>query len=290
MKPLHYLTALIFLISTSACVTTRSQLNEQRAQGGETENAESAAPAVVKSEDLTPKAPSTSVPPMVAAPAAPTQATAVPYALPPVKDNQQPAVISSTPAVTSQYGMEEMRASLAKMSGQIEELEQEKKIKDAAQSEEQKKLQTKVDDLEKKLKEKEALEAGPAIPEGKTSLEAGKDAYFSNRFDLAIQYFDAFLKTTDSGKEAEEATFLRAESNFKQKEYKKAIVDYSKFPEKYPKSNYHPKALLKIAECFEGLAMKEDAKAFYSDLFEKFPKTVEGKLAKKKLTGKSAIK
>ena len=48
--------------------------------------------------------------------------------------------------------------------------------------------------------------------------------------------------------------------------------------------------MLKIGECFDALEMKEDAKAFYQDLFEKYPKTVEGKIAKKKMTGKSSKK
>jgi len=41
--------------------------------------------------------------------------------------------------------------------------------------------------------------------------------------------------------------------------------------------------LLRIAESFEATGRKDDAKVFYSDLVEKFPKTAEGKIAKKKL-------
>ena len=87
----------------------------------------------------------------------------------------------------------------------------------------------------------------------------------------------------EKGKQVEEATFLRGEANFKKLQYNKAILDYSKFPEKFQKSSFHPKALLRIAESFEAMGRKDDAKAFYSDLLEKFSKTAEGKIAKKKM-------
>ena len=79
---------------------------------------------------------------------------------------------------------------------------------------------------------------------------------------------------------------MRGDCYFKKVQYNKAIVDFSHFPEKYQKSSYHPKALLRIAESFEAMGRKDDAKAFYSDLLEKFPRTAEGKLAKKRLKAK----
>lgn len=269
-------------LSLSACVTTRSELNDKRGQGDSSTEESSRPTSSVKSEDLNAAEPAVvdnSKPADAAASAAPVVSSTPnrPSPLVPVPNN-------------SQYGMEEMRAELAKLSGKVEEMEQEKKTKEAAQTEEQNKLQAKIADLEKQLKEKEEQNNGPAVPEGKTPVQAAKDAYFASNYETAIQYLDPFLKNNEKGKEVEEATFFRAESYYKLKQYKKAIVDYSKFPEKFPKSNFSSKAMLKIAECFEALEMKEDAKAFYQDLFEKYPKTVEGKLAKKKLSGKSLKK
>ena len=253
-------------ILLSACVTTRSELNEKRGQP-ENENSSSS----VKSEDLNPSEPA------VIEKTVATEATPAP-------------VVPASSSNGSQYGMEEMRAELAKLSGKVEEMEQDKKSQQAAQAEEQVKLQTKIAELEKQLKEKEEQNNGPTVPTGKTPLQAAKDAYFSKNYETAIQFLDPFLKSNEQGKDVEEGTFIRGESYFKLKQYKKAIVDYSKFPEKFSKSNYNSKALLKIAESFDALEMKEDAKAFYQDLFDKYPKTVEGKLAKKKLTGKSSKK
>ena len=42
-------------------------------------------------------------------------------------------------------------------------------------------------------------------------------------------------------------------------------------------------ALLKIGQSFEALGMKEDAKGFYQELTDKFPKSPEAAKAKKKV-------
>lgn len=244
----------------SGCVTTRAQLNEKRSQQGTEVTDLSASDVKSNSENQPASSKDESVNP-----------------------------ISPTP-VGSQYGLEEMRAELAKLSGKIEEMEQEKKTSQTSQAEEQQKLLGRIAELEKQLKEKEEKENGPALPEGKTPIQAAKDAIANAKLEDAIHYLDSFLKDHLTGKEVEEGTFLRGETYFKLREFKKAIIDYSKFPEKFSKSNFHSKALLKIAECFEALDMKDEAKSFYQDLFEKFPKTFEGKIAKKKLNGKSAKK
>ncbi len=276
------LSAFIF----SGCVTTRSELNEKRgllsgdSTADETSNA-STKNSVVKSEDLNPVEPT--VVESNKAPETTSQTTSRPSPL-------LPATTPVTSNTQSQYGIEEMRAELAKLSGKVEELEQDKKNQQVTQQDEQNKLQVKIAELEKQLKEKEEQNNGPAVPEGKTPLQAAKDAYYSSKYETAIQYLDSFLSNNEKGKDVEEGVFIRGESYFKLKQYKKAIVDYSKFSEKFPKSNFNSKALLKIAECFDALEMKEDSKAFYQELSEKYPKTLEGKLAKKKLSGKSSKK
>jgi len=282
MQLVHkFVIVFLSMVVLSACVTTRSELNEKRDQQGEDSSAKHENSSV-KSEDIS------SIEPAV------VENTKANETIPSAVVVAAPSPVRPTPLIpvpaNSQYGMEEMRAELAKLSGKVEEMEQDKKNQQQAQLEEQNKLQAKIDDLAKQLKEKEEANNGPAIPEGKTPLQAAKDAFFASNYELAIQFLDPFLKNNDSGKDVEEGAFVRGESFYKLKQYKKAIVDYSKFSDKYQKSKFSSKALLKVAECFEALEMKDDAKAFYQDLFDKYPKTVEGKLAKKKLSGKSSKK
>jgi TolA-binding protein len=235
----------------SACVTTRSELNQKR------EAASDPVVPTVKSEEI--KKPVAPEPlPVLAAGSSKDAKT-------------DPTTLSE----------DELRVELAQANGRVEELQHEKELSEKASSEELKKAQDRIAGLEKQLKE--LTPETVSVPEGKTPFEAGKDAYLAGKFDESLVFFSQFLSGQESGKEVEEATFLRGEAYFKKLQYNKAILDYSKFPEKFRKSSFHPKALLRIAECFEATGRKDDAKVFYSDLVEKFPKTAEGKVAKKKM-------
>jgi TolA-binding protein len=280
--------SLFSLFALSACVTTREQMNRERGIGtqesGSSGNAASEPSSTVKSEDLNQNNPAP-------APQAQSPVTQGPPAT--AGSVPAPAIVGPTPVPASppastsggMYSIEEIRAEMARLSGKVEELEHEKQMREGQRTEEQAKLQEKIAGLEKQLQESQAPK-GPALPEGKTPFEAGKDAYFNEHYDEAIAYLDKALSVKETGKEAEEAFYIQGESYFKLKNYQKAIVNYSKFPEKFPKSAYHSKSLLRIAECFEAMGMKDDAKAFYQNLVEQFPKTAEGKLAKKRLATK----
>ena len=122
--------------------------------------------------------------------------------------------------------------------------------------------------------------APPADPQ--ETFGRAKNQYEAGNFEGAAQTFSAYLKAPN-GKKTEEATYLRAESYFNLKDFKKAIVDYSKFPEKFTRSSHMPQALYKIGLSFEALGMKEDARSFYAELAEKFPKSAEAKKVKAKL-------
>ncbi len=262
MNP-KFLLAFLLIPSVGACVTTREELNRQREAAAELD----AKP--IKSEELLkPEANA----PVAAAPAqSPARA--------PVETAQPvPVPVKTDPTTLSE---DELRAELARANGRLEEMQHEQEIKEKSTGEDLKKAQERIAALEKQLKE--LTPETVAVPEGKTPLEAGKDSYGEGKYEEAIVFFSRFLSGQDSGKQVEEATFLRGESHFKKLQYNKAILDFSKFPEKFQKSPFHPKALLRIAESFEATGRKDDAKVFYSDLVEKFPKTAEGKIAKKKL-------
>ena len=123
-----------------------------------------------------------------------------------------------------------------------------------------------------------AAEHEAAAPE---TLDKAINHFNEGEFDTAIDGLSAYLKNPKA-KRAEEATFYRAEAYFATKQYKKAIVDYSRFPEKFTKSKRMPHALLQIGRSFEAMGMKEDAKGFYQELTDKFPKSPEAKKVRSK--------
>jgi TolA-binding protein len=190
-----------------------------------------------------------------------------------------------------QYAIDEMKGEFTRLEGRVEDVERTQKqsaTNPAGPSKEElKKLETRIVELEqaqanmldaiKKMQETPSVAADPSelIEKGRNQIEAGN-------FDGAIETLSAALKTA-KGKKAEDATFLRAEAYFAAKDYKKAIVDYSKFPEKYTRSSYMPKALYKIGQSFEQLGMKDDARGFYQELVEKHPKSPEAKKARSKI-------
>ncbi|MBU6153891.1 MAG: tetratricopeptide repeat protein [Bdellovibrionales bacterium] len=259
-----------FLIpSVGACVTTREELNRRRESAAELD----AKP--VKTEELL----KSNIPEKN-----PVEATASSPATAPVPSAQPPTAAPVPPAAKTDpttLSEDELRAELARANGRLEEIQHEQELKERATNDDLKKAQERISALEKQLKEltPETL----TLPEGKSPFDAGKDSFLAGKFDEAIVFLSQFLSKEEAGKQVEEATFLRGESHFKKLQYNKAILDYSKFPEKFQKSSFHPKALLRIAESFEATGRKDDAKVFYSDLVEKFSKTAEGKIAKKKL-------
>jgi tol-pal system protein YbgF len=185
------------------------------------------------------------------------------------------------------YAVEEIKSELTRLVGRVEDLERSNKEQQAkGTSGDLKKLEDKVTALSEKLAQVSdsmtKLSESPALMDPDEVYGRGKSQYESEDYGNAAETLGAYLKLP-KGKHAEEATFLRAESYFKLKQYKKAIVDYSKFPEKYNRSVRMPQALLKIGQAFEALGMKDDAKGFFQELIEKYPKSAEAKKVRKRV-------
>src|SRR4051812_47936891 len=139
-----------------------------------------------------------------------------------------------------QYVIDELKSEMTRLQGRIEDLERTQKdthqtaaVK--ANSDELKKMEGRLVELEmaqanvleelKKLRET----AAPADPA--EAFDKGKAHFDAGQYDGAVDSFTAYLRVP-KGKRAEDATFYRGESFYALKQYKKAIVDYSKFPEK----------------------------------------------------------
>lgn len=189
------------------------------------------------------------------------------------------------------YAVEELKSEITRLSGRIEDLERERKSEsgkvNTSTREELKKLESRIAELEQAQANmieaiKKIQETPPPPADTESYLEKGKSLFEAEKYEGAIDALNLYLKAAKP-KKAEQATFLRAEAHYKLKQYKKAIVDYSKFPEKYIKSSYMPQALYKIGLAFDNLGMHEDAKGFYQELREKFPKSAEAKKARAKL-------
>ncbi len=70
-----------------------------------------------------------------------------------------------------------------------------------------------------------------------------------------------------------------AEDLFGAKKWKEAIVSYQKYRDNNPKGKMYADATYKIGMCFQELKMKDEAKAFYSEVISKYPGSKEAKKA-----------
>ncbi|MCM0604952.1 MAG: tetratricopeptide repeat protein [Xanthomonadaceae bacterium] len=188
-----------------------------------------------------------------------------------------PRNVETSPA-GSLYAVDELKAEITRLTGRIEDIEKGLTTGKSYKDEDIKKIETRLIEVEKTQFEVLERLKGLAVAtekDPKEHLEKAKAAYDDAQYETAVSEVGLFLKSNP--KNAEEAIFLRGDSYYRLKEFKKAIVDFSKFPEKYSDSPKMPKALLKIGQSFDALHMKEDAQAFYQELTDKFPKSPEAK-------------
>ncbi len=102
-------------------------------------------------------------------------------------------------------------------------------------------------------------------------------------FESARKAFEAFLKPYPESDNADNARFWIAESYYREKWYEKAILEYQKVIENYPKGNKVSAALLKQGYAFANLGEKANARLILNELIKKFPQSNEAKIAVEKL-------
>lgn len=187
------------------------------------------------------------------------------------------------------YVVDEIKTEITRLNGRIEDLERSQKqnASNGPTKEEMKKLDDRIIELEQSQADMieviKKLQSAPAAAAADPSaaLEKGRKQLEARDYEGAIASLSAFTKANPK-KNADEGYFLLGEAHFGAKDYKKAIVNYSKLTEKYTRSSHMPAALLKIALSFEAMGMKDDAKAFYQELVDKFPKSPEARKARAK--------
>lgn len=77
--------------------------------------------------------------------------------------------------------------------------------------------------------------------------------------------------------------FERAESHMKSKDWKKAILEFENYRKKYPRGRRVSMATYFIGVSFQELGLKEEAKAFFQETIDKYPKTSAFNKAKYRL-------
>lgn len=85
-------------------------------------------------------------------------------------------------------------------------------------------------------------------------------------------------------KDDPERLFKEAERFFKKENWKQAIINYEKYREKNKTGKFYKKATFQIGLCFQKLTMHKEAKVFFREVLESFPKSAEAKEARELLS------
>ena len=118
-------------------------------------------------------------------------------------------------------------------------------------------------------------------PEG--HYARAKKLFDNGEYEDARELFRSFLKKYPKSKNADNAQFWLGEIYYREKWYEKAILEYQKVIENYPKGNKTPSALLKQGLAFLNLDDKANARLILKELIRKFPDSNETNVAKNKL-------
>jgi len=115
-------------------------------------------------------------------------------------------------------------------------------------------------------------------------LYAGaKEAFDRGLAEEARKGFETLIKSFPNSKNADNSQFWIGETYYREKWYEKAILEYQKVIEKYPKGNKVPAALLKQGLAFFNLDDQANGRLILKELVKKYPRTPEADVARKKL-------
>ena len=136
----------------------------------------------------------------------------------------------------------------------------------------------------KKTGKKEAV-AGtiPKAPSQSELYKAAKQSFDSGDFDTARDKFQAFLTRYPKSANADNSQFWIGETYYREKWYEKAILEYQKVIENYPKGNKVQASLLKQGLSFLNLGDKANSRLILKELVSKYPKSNEARIASQKL-------
>src|SRR5574337_1051899 len=146
--------------------------------------------------------------------------------------------------------------------------------------------------LGKKVASAEAAPKAPSEPAAAVSKEAGDpDAVYmkgyretvNKDYTEAAETFRGFLVSYPNHKLASNSQYWLGEIYYARADWEMAIIEFDKVVKKYPNGEKAAASMLKEGFAFEKLGSKKEARVLLKEVIERFPKTSEAHLAKKRL-------
>jgi len=165
--------------------------------------------------------------------------------------------------------------------------------KNKAQEEKIREMEDRLRGVEGKIKQTESEKPSPAkeVPSERKGASAGKEDLYKVAYETfqkgdaegARKKFEAFLKQYPNTELSGQAQFWIGETYYQKRDFEKAILEYEKAITKYPEGSKVPAALFKQALAFLELGDKTNARNLFRRVIERYPRSDQAEMAKKKL-------
>lgn len=179
---------------------------------------------------------------------------------------------------------EELRVEMSRLGNVVEEQAQLNRKQYEELRQEVTTMTARLQALEQKAVAEETRPAAPEKP-APGGYEAGKKLFEEGQYEDAIEVLRPVAKNK-KGEEGRKSLFLLGESYFATKDYASAALEFSEYKKKYPKDSLVPNAIYRQANAFRSMGKAKEAKLFYQELVDRFPKnnlTAKAKTEMKKL-------
>jgi tol-pal system protein YbgF len=107
--------------------------------------------------------------------------------------------------------------------------------------------------------------------------------YTAGQFDLAVEGFQAFIRTFPTSPNADDAQFYIGQSLYQAGKYNDALAALQKVTTDYPQTDSVPKAWYKIGQTYEALKQPDLARKAYETVLKNYDKSFEAIMAKQRL-------
>ncbi len=186
--------------------------------------------------------------------------------------------------------VDELRTEVARLAVLLEEQSSQLRQHDEELKKDMGTLTTRIQAIEQRAVEDELAQKRYSDEQKKiaeersrASFETGKTLYDQDKYEDAAEVFRAVMKNKAGSADARKAQFFLGESLFSQREYASATGVFTDFIKAHPKDTNVPTAMLRQAQAFKLVGKPKEAKIFFQDVVEKFPKSAAAGKAKAEL-------
>jgi len=167
---------------------------------------------------------------------------------------------------------EEFKIEISKTNNLIEERAQASKQQEDELRKELAALSSRIQALENRAVTEDSADKQRASEHVNATYDRGKKLFDDGRYAEAEEVFRAVTQQK-SKEDAKKALYWLGEAFFADKEYASAALEFSEYKKAYPKDTLVPQAIYRQANCFRSLGKSKEAKLFYQELIERFPKS-----------------